>query len=117
MWVDPGTECVEASCSPARLRHPSAARDLIRYGSTELPRCTQQTPPAPHAAGLASWFSLVPIPGTMQLQMLLLAGGAFAAATAIERGARAAFPASLPPEKGGLVGRSGSRAGLRAKED
>ena len=53
----------------------------------------------------------------MQLQMLLLAGGAFAAATAIERGARAAFPASLPPEKGGLVGRSGSRAALRAKED
>ena len=74
-------------------------------------------PLAAHAAGLASWFSLVPIPGTMQLQMLLLAGGAFAAATAIERGARAAFPASLPPEKGGLVARSGSRAALQAKED
>lgn len=69
-------------------------------------------------AGLASWFSLVPIPGDMQLQMLLLAGGAFAAATAIERGARAAFPAPLPPEKGGLVGRGrGSRAALRSKED
>lgn len=55
----------------------------------------------------------------MQAQMLLLAGGAFAAATAIERGARAAFPAALPPEKGGLAmaGRSGSRAALRAKED
>lgn len=54
----------------------------------------------------------------MQLQMLLLAGGAFAAATAIERGARAAFPAPLPPEKGGLVGPGrGSRAALRSKED
>lgn len=68
-------------------------------------------------AGISSWFSLVPIPGGMQAQMLLLAGAAFAAGTAIERGARAAFPAAIPPEKGGLLRPRGSRAALAGKED
>ncbi|PSC72522.1 putative manganese-transporting ATPase PDR2 [Micractinium conductrix] len=66
--------------------------------------------------GLSSWFSLVPIPGGMQFQMLALTGAAFAVATAIERGARAAFPAAIPPEKGGLTG-SRSVVHLSSKED
>ena len=48
--------------------------------------------------------------------MLALTGAAFAVATAIERGARAAFPAAIPPEKGGLTG-SRSVVHLSSKED
>lgn len=64
--------------------------------------------------GLASWFSLVSIPGRMQFELLAYAAGAFVLATAIERGARAAFPAAIPPEKGGLTGRR-SAAALAAR--
>lgn len=41
----------------------------------------------------------------MQFELLAFAAVAFGLATAIERGARAAFPAATPPEKGGLTGR------------
>lgn len=72
-------------------------------------------PPTPQPpAGLASWFSLVSIPGRMQFELLAYAAGAFVLATAIERGARAAFPAAIPPEKGGLTGRR-SAAALAAR--
>lgn len=76
-------------------------------------------PPAP--AGLASWFSLVPIPGPLQAQMLAGAGAAFGLGMLIERSARAAFPAEIPPEKGPMGGgrRRGasSQAAPRAKDD
>lgn len=47
----------------------------------------------------------------MQVQMLGLGALVFVLATGIERGARVAFPAAIPPEKGGLCGPS-SRAVL-----
>lgn len=50
--------------------------------------------------GLNDWFSLVVLPTSLKVQMLTYAGGAFLACTLIERGARLAFPAKLPPEKG-----------------
>ena len=56
-------------------------------------------------SGMVEWFSLVPLPVQMKVEMLGLAGAAFVACTAIERGARAAFPAQVPPEKGGMRGR------------
>lgn len=56
--------------------------------------------------GLNDWFSLIPLPYEMKLQMLGLGLAAFVLCTAIERGARAAFPARLPPEKGGMGSRS-----------
>lgn len=65
-------------------------------------------------AGVASWFSLVSIPGSMQAQMLLFAAAAFVVATAIERTARRAFPAEIPPEKGPMVSRQ--RGGARRAE-
>ena len=59
------------------------------------------------------------IPPAMQYQLLLLAAAAFAVATAIERAARAAFPAAIPPEKGGWNGTSRQLAAGagRTKED
>ncbi len=49
----------------------------------------------------------------LQFQLIGFAAAAFAVATAIERTARAAFPAAIPPEKGGLVGpSSGGSAGI-----
>jgi cation-transporting ATPase 13A1 len=65
--------------------------------------------------GLAGWFSLVELPRALKAEMLGLAGAAFVACTAIERGARAAFPAREPPEKGGLwPARGGAAARLKA---
>lgn len=52
--------------------------------------------------GIRTWFSLVPIPAGMQYKLLGLGALAFAATSLIERAARAAFPAPLPPDKGGL---------------
>jgi hypothetical protein len=54
--------------------------------------------------------------------MLAFAAGAFGICTAIERSARVAFPAAIPPEKGGLTGSSGksaaaAAAAARRKED
>lgn len=52
--------------------------------------------------------------------MLAGAGGAFLLGLAIERTARAAFPAETPPEKGPLTQgrrRAASQAALRAKDD
>jgi hypothetical protein len=62
-------------------------------------------------------FSLVNIPPLLQAYMLLFAAAAYWVALGIERGARRAFPAGEPPEKGGLTGptsaagRRGGRAG------
>lgn len=68
--------------------------------------------------GISSWFSLVPIPGDMQFQMLAFAAAAFGIATFIERTARTAFPAAIPPEKGGLTGPFAQlAAAAAAKED
>lgn len=54
----------------------------------------------------------------MQAQLLAFAAAAYMAANGIEKGARAAFPAAMPPEKGGLVGPSaGAAAAARAKSD
>lgn len=53
-------------------------------------------------SGLNEWFSLVPLPGSMKVQMLGYCGAAFLACMIIERGARKAFPARLPPVKGGV---------------
>lgn len=61
--------------------------------------------------GFSKWFSLVTLPATMQVQMLGLGALVFVLATGIERGARVAFPAAIPPEKGGLCGPS-SRAAV-----
>lgn len=52
--------------------------------------------------GLTSWFSLVPMPTSMKAQMLFLAWGSYSACNMIEQGARRAFPAPRPPEKGGF---------------
>jgi len=52
--------------------------------------------------GLNGWFSLVSLPTAMKVQMLGLGAAACAACMVIERAARAAFPAKLPPEKGGM---------------
>jgi manganese-transporting P-type ATPase len=52
--------------------------------------------------GLTARFSLVSLPYVMKVQMLGLAWVTYKACSIIERGARAAFPAPLPPEKGGL---------------
>jgi cation-transporting ATPase 13A1 len=62
--------------------------------------------------GLAAWFSLVALPGGMKAAMVGLGWAAFVACSAIERGARAAFPAALPPEKGGV--RAAARGRRRA---
>eukprot|EP00887_Chlorella_sp_A99_P006055 scaffold22.g6055.t1 len=67
--------------------------------------------------GLREWFSLVEIPGRMKAAMLGLALAAFLAASAIERVARAAFPAALPPGKGGLRGPSAPAGGGRSKDE
>ena len=52
--------------------------------------------------GLCGWFSLVSMPSIMKYKMLGLAWLAFLVCTFIEQVARAVFPASLPPEKGGI---------------
>jgi cation-transporting ATPase 13A1 len=52
--------------------------------------------------GLAAWFSLVSMTWRFKLQMVGLSWLAAVACAGIEHGARTAFPAALPPEKGGL---------------
>ena len=100
---------------PPRCSSPGQPSPPSHLPTLQVPRPLSS--PLLPCAGISSWFSLVPIPGGMQAQMLLLAGAAFAAGTAIERGARAAFPAAIPPEKGGLLRPQGGRAALRRKED
>jgi hypothetical protein len=54
----------------------------------------------------------------MQAQLLAFAATAYMAANGIEKGARAAFPAATPPEKGGLTGTSAeATAARRLKSD
>ena len=53
--------------------------------------------------GLTGWFSLVPLPSQMKIKMLMLAWSTYLMCNFIERGARKAFPAALPPEKGGYT--------------
>ena len=53
--------------------------------------------------GLCDWFSLVSMPGIMKYQMVGLAWMSFVVCTFIERLARVAFPAKMPPEKGGIA--------------
>ena len=49
--------------------------------------------------------------------MVIYALGAFVLGTAIERSARWAFPALLPPEKGGLLGPRRAAHPRRSKDD
>jgi cation-transporting ATPase 13A1 len=61
--------------------------------------------------GLNDWFSLIAMPTSMKMQMVGLGCGAYLACRGIERFARTAFPAALPPEKGAwLKGRSNNAA-------
>ncbi|GAB4817890.1 hypothetical protein N2152v2_004936 [Parachlorella kessleri] len=63
--------------------------------------------------GFQAWFSLVGIPYDMQVYLIGGAGLAFLLGMGIERFARAAFPAALPPARGGLT-KSSSRPALAA---
>lgn len=54
--------------------------------------------------GLSSWFSLVSIPRQLQGQMLGFALLAGFGGLCVEKFARAAFPAPIPPVKGGICG-------------
>lgn len=54
------------------------------------------------STGLTSWFSLVSIPFNLRYRMLVLTALSYFAGYAIEQLARVLFPASLPPEKGGI---------------
>ena len=52
-----------------------------------------------------------------QVELVIYALGAFVLGTAIERSARWAFPALLPPEKGGLLGPRRAAHPRRSKDD